>query len=240
VSKATRLGSNFWKLWSASVSANLGDGLAVIAYPWLASAITRDGFKLGLIALATRLPWLLFSLPAGVLTDRLDRRRVIVTMDLARAVITFGVAAMVVAAGDAIEAGNRSADHLFWVLVGAAFLYGSAEVLRDNTAQTILPAIVSRDSLERANGRLWSAEMVMNSFAGPPLAGVLIALALSVPFFVHGGTLLVAAALMLLIAGTSDRSRNQARAPPSGPSSSKASNGCGPTRSSDRWRSPSA
>lgn len=201
MSKLPRLGPNFWKLWSASVSANLGDGLAVIAYPWLASAITRDGFKLGLIALATRLPWLLLSLPAGVLTDRLDRRRVIVTMDIARAIITFGVAAMVVAASDLIEAGSGSADPIFWALVGAAFLYGSAEVLRDNTAQTILPAIVSRDSLERANGRMWSAEMVMNSFAGPPLAGALIALALSVPFFVHGGTLVVAAALMLLIAG---------------------------------------
>jgi MFS family permease len=201
VSKPGRLGPNFWKLWSASVAANLGDGLALIAYPWLASAITRDGFKLGLVALATRLPWLLLSLPAGVLTDRLDRRRVIVTMDVVRAVITFGVAAMVVIAGDAIEAGTGSVDLMYWVLVGAAFIYGSAEVLRDNTAQTILPAIVSRDSLERANGRLWSAEMVMNSFVGPPLAGVLIAIALATPFLAHGGTLVVAAALMLLIAG---------------------------------------
>ena len=70
------LGANYWKLWSASVVSNLGDGVAFIAYPWLASAVTRDPLLIALIAVAQRLPWLVFSLPAGVITDRVDRRKI--------------------------------------------------------------------------------------------------------------------------------------------------------------------
>ena len=200
----TPFGSRYWKLWVASVTSNLGDGLAAIAYPWLASAITRDGFKLGLVALATRLPWLVLSLPAGVITDRVDRRRVIVTMDSARFLLTAAVAVVVAVNADVLGAAESPAPNetlLLAVLVVAAFLLGSAEVLRDNSAQTILPAIVDKDLLEKANGRLWGAEMVMNSFVGPPLAGVRIGVSLALPFFVHSGTFAVAAALVFLIGG---------------------------------------
>jgi MFS family permease len=69
-------GHNYWKLFSASVVSNLGDGIAQIAYPWLASAVTRDPVLIALIAVAQRLPWLIFTLPAGVLTDRLDRKKI--------------------------------------------------------------------------------------------------------------------------------------------------------------------
>lgn len=202
-----RLGAGYWRLWTASVVSNFGDGLAVIAYPWLASAITRDGFKLGLVVLAGRLPWLLFSLPAGVVTDRVDRRRLIVAMDLLRAVITAGVAVMVVANSGWLDPTastpmtGADPDLLLGGVVLASFLLGVAEVFRDNTAQTILPAVVDRSLLERANGRMWSAEMVMNSFVGPPVAGLLIGVALALPFFVHTGAFAVAAVLILWIVG---------------------------------------
>jgi MFS family permease len=202
-----RFGADYWKLWAASVTSNFGDGVSTIAYPWLASAITRDGFKLGLVVLATRLPWLLFSLPAGVITDRVNRKHLMVAMDVARFVITIGVAFIVLAKSAALEdpaltsglAGNQ--DLLLAVVVLAAFLLGTAEVLRDNTAQTMLPAIVDKELLEKANGRMWGAEMVMNSFAGPPAAGFLIAVSLALPFFVDAGTFAVAAALVFLIGG---------------------------------------
>jgi MFS family permease len=202
-----RFGADYWKLWAASVTSNFGDGVSTIAYPWLASAITRDGFKLGLVVLATRLPWLLFSLPAGVITDRVNRKHLMVAMDVARFVITIGVASIVLAKSAALEdpaltsglAGNQ--DLMLAVVVLAAFLLGTAEVLRDNSAQTMLPAIVDKALLEKANGRMWGAEMVMNSFAGPPAAGFLIAVSLALPFFVDAGTFAVAAALVFLIGG---------------------------------------
>lgn len=125
-------------------------------------------------------------------------------MDGVRAVITLGVAVIVVLNTAALQAGtmtDSTADLLLGAVILAAFLVGIAEVLRDNTAQTILPAVVDKVMLERANGRLWGAEMVMNSFVGPPVAGVLIGLALAVPFFAHSATFTVAGALILWISG---------------------------------------
>lgn len=205
-----RLGAGYWKLWTASVGTNLGDGLALIAFPWLASLITRDGFKLGLVGLAARLPWLVVSLPAGVVTDRLDRRQVMVAADLARMAVMATVAALVVAYSDRL--GDPAPENLLLGgLLLAVFALGCAEVLRDNAAQTILPAIVEPAQLERANGRLWGAEMVMNSFVGPPLAGVLIGLGLALPFLAHALALGMAAVLMMSLTGSFRPERGEGR-----------------------------
>ncbi len=191
--------------------SNLGDGVATVAYPWLASALTRNPVHIAAVALVTRLPWLLFSLPAGVITDRVDRRRLAAWMDVFRFVFTLGIALAVLATQDelsspeGIAAGTASppgvAGLLLALVYAAGLLLGTAEVFRDNAAQTLMPAIVDKKNLERANGRLWGAEMVMNSFLGPPLAGVLIAFTFSLPFFLDAGTFAVAAALVFLIAG---------------------------------------
>jgi MFS family permease len=204
-----KLGVNYWRLWTASVISNLGDGVAIIAYPWLASAVTRNGLLIGLIAVAQRLPWLVFTLPAGVLTDRLDRRKSMVSMDLIRAALTVVVGFTVLArqgvlpAPEEIEAGLELTTDatLYTVLLLASLFFGFAEVLRDNAAQTILPAIVEPRGLEKANGQMWGVEMVANSFAGPPLGSLLIGIAFSVPFFFDAGTFAVAAALVWLISG---------------------------------------
>lgn len=205
----TRLGGNYWRLWSASLSTNLGDGIAIIAYPWLASAVTRNPMLIALIPVAQRIPWLVFTLPAGVITDRLDRRRIIVGMDLVRAVLTFGVAGAVLAASPRLPSMAELVGGidlptdmvLYAVLLVASLLFGMAEVLRDNSAQTFLPAIVDKRHLERANANLWGAELVANSFVGPPLGSALLAVGFAVPFLVNGGVLAVSAALVLLIAG---------------------------------------
>ena len=86
-----RLGANYYKLMAASTISNLGDGIGVIAYPWLASAVTRNPILIAGVAAAQRLPWLLFTLPAGVITDRNDRRRLMVGSNVARAFLTLGV-----------------------------------------------------------------------------------------------------------------------------------------------------
>jgi MFS family permease len=205
----TKLGGRYWRLWAASVTSNLGDGIAAIAYPWLASAVTRNAVLIALIAVAQRLPWLLFTLPAGVITDRLDRRRIMVWMDLTRFAITLVVAAAVLGTESRLPAPEQLASGVdvqtdvavYMVLALAALLLGFAEVLRDNSAQTILPALVEPEQLEKANGNLWGAEMVMNSFVGPPVGSVLLGIGFALPFFVDGGTFFVAAALVFLIAG---------------------------------------
>src|SRR5690606_1171311 len=102
-------------------------------------------------------PWLLFSLPAGVITDRVDRKRLMVTMDIVRCLITLGVAFVVLANRAGLESGGVAPDEnlVLGAILLAALLLGSAEVLRDNAAQTILPSIVGKDVLEKANGRMW-------------------------------------------------------------------------------------
>jgi MFS family permease len=204
----TRLGANYWKLWSGSVSSNFGDGIAAVAYPWLASTLTRDPLAIALVGLATRLPWLLFTLPAGVITDRVDRRRLVMWMDIVRFAITLGVAVTVVVNQSTLVrpaeldgATPQSSVFLLAVLYASALALGIAEVFRDNSAQTLLPAIVDKSQLERANGRLWGAEAAMNQFAGPVAAGALLAAAFSLPFFVNAGTFAVAAAMTLLVIG---------------------------------------
>ena len=95
MSDGPRLGSNYWKLWWASVVSNFGDGLAAVAYPWLVTAVLRNPLQIALIGVAQRLPWLVFTLPAGVITDRVDRRRLVANMDVVRLIITTGVAGFV-------------------------------------------------------------------------------------------------------------------------------------------------
>ena len=206
------LGSNYWKLWTASVISNFGDGISIVAYPWLASAVTRNPLHIALVGVATRIPWLLFTLPAGVITDRADRKKLVVAMDALRALITFGVALVVLAnqgvlpSPEQLEGGLVPAVAnpalLLTTIYVSALLLGMAEVLRDNAGQTLMPSVVEKDQLEKANGRLWGAEMVMNSFVGPPLAGVLLAIAFALPFFVDAVTFAVSAAILALLVGS--------------------------------------
>lgn len=189
---------SFRLLFSASAVSNLGDGISALAFPWLATLITRDPALIALVAFATRLPWLLFAIPAGVLTDRADRRRLMVQADILRLILTAGVIGLIMA----IPA-LPVADHpgrAIAVLSGLAFLLGAAEVVRDNAAQTVLPSIVPKSDLERANGQLWSVEQVMGAFVGPPLAGVLIAVAVPAPFVVDALSFGLAAWLIWMIA----------------------------------------
>ncbi|MCP4964007.1 MAG: MFS transporter, partial [bacterium] len=202
-----RLGASYYKLFGASTISNLGDGVGIIAYPWLASAVTRNGFLIALVAVVQRLPWLFFTLPAGVITDRNDRRKLMIGSSWARSVLTLLVAGAVLArqgeliGPDQLEVGAAvNNDYLLYgIVLVATFLLGIAEVLYDNTAQTFMPAVVHSSNLEKANGRLWSMEQVTNTFAGPPLGALLLVIAFSTPFFFDAATFAVSAVLITLI-----------------------------------------
>ncbi len=181
---------NYRLLFTAGALTNLGDGLILLALPWLATLLTQDPVAIGAVAAAGRFPWLLFALPAGVVIDRTDKRKLIASADLLRAGIVSAIL---------ILALNEPAPGAIWVLAGLAFLLGSAEVLRDNAAQTILPSIVEHDDLETANGQLWSVEQLTGQFIGPPLAGVLIAVGIGFPFGLDVAMLVLAAGLVWLI-----------------------------------------
>lgn len=187
-----RLDSRYWRVWGAVAGSKLGDGLVSLAFPWMASLMTRDALAISGVALATRLPWLVFSLQAGALGDRFDRRRLMVSANAVRAVIAGLTTAAVL-----LDVMTLPALYL------AAFALGMCEVLFDNTTQSLLPSLVPRDRLERANGTLVGAHMVIADFVARPLAGAVIGVALSLPFAIDAVTAAIAAALVASIRGTS-------------------------------------
>lgn len=191
---------------TASAMTNLADGIAVVAWGWIASLLTRDAFLVALVPVALRLPWFLLALPAGLVTDRVDRRKLILRMDALRGLAFAGAAAALWLALPLTPAPAEGVSNpaLYWSLLVAAFMVGGAEVFRDNAAQTMLPALVPSDTLERANGQLWSAELLTNALIGPALGAFLIGVWLPLAF---GLNALAYAMAMLLVAGVAGNFR---------------------------------
>ena len=189
---------NYRLLFSASAVSNLGDGVSALALPWLASLITRDPMLIATVAFATRLPWFLCSIPAGVITDRYDRKHLMVGADILRMILTAGLVVCALTIPQPAPAG--AAFTAILMVSGLAFLLGLAEVVRDNAAQTVLPSVVAKSDLERANGQLWSIEQIMGAFIGPPLAGFLIAWAVPAPFVLDTLSFALAAGMVFFIA----------------------------------------
>lgn len=185
---AVPLGPTYTRLWSATALSNVGDGIRAAAFPLLAASLTSSPVLVSGIAVAGLLPGLMFGLVAGVVADRVNRRALVLAMDIVRTVLLIGLV-VVIATGQAT----------IWAVYVVAFVSGLASVLRDTTAGTLLPSIVARDQLDRANGRMVTAEIAGNEFAGPPLGGYLFGVAVALPFAVNGGTLAIAAALMASI-----------------------------------------
>ena len=202
------LGGNYRKLFAATTISNLGDGVSLIAYPWLATAVTRNPLLIALVAVVQRLPWLLFTLPAGVITDRNDRRRLMIGANTIRFVLTALVALAVLARAARSRRPTRSTRwsapqwFLYLVLLVATLLLGTCEVLHDNSAQTFLPAVVDDADLEQANGQMYSAEIVANQFVGPPLASLLLATGFVLPILFDAGSFAAAAGLVFTIVAT--------------------------------------
>jgi MFS family permease len=179
------LGPRYWKLWTSSAMANLGDGIFQVAVALLAVRLTHSPILISSVALAARLPWLFLALPAGAWADRLDRRRTMMRMNAIRV----GLLAFLAMA----EASGAASIPLLCVV---SLGLGCAEVLFDTSAQTLMPAVVPAEDLSQANGRLFAVETTMNQFVGPPLGGALVAVSVALAVGLSAG--LYAAALLAL------------------------------------------
>jgi MFS family permease len=200
-----RLGLPFWRLWSASSLSNLADGLVKIALPLVAVTLTDSPALVAGVTLAVTLPWLLFALPAGALADRVDRRLAMVTANVVRAAAVAVLAVTLVL-------GLESSPAAIWALYAVALLLGTAETVYDTCAQSILPQVVSRDLLPRANGRLIAAELTANEFVGPPLGGLLVAAGVAAAFATPAALWAAAVGALLLLRGNFAVPRTEERA----------------------------
>src|SRR5947209_17958534 len=87
-SKQTRkFNSDFWKYWTGQTISNLGSSITLFALPLLVYKLSGSALDLGVGAAATFLPYLLFGLVRGAWTDRVDRKRMMISTDIARALI---------------------------------------------------------------------------------------------------------------------------------------------------------
>jgi len=193
------LGSRFWRVWAAAGISSVGDGVRAAALPLLAAGLTHRPLAVASVTVFEGLPWALFALIAGALVDRLDRRKVMGIADLCR-FVTVGLVALAVAT-----------DHAsIPLLCAAGFALGTAQTMFDNASQAILPNVVEQPQLERANSRLATIQILSESFAGPPLGAALFVGLAALPFLVDSASFLVAALLVLTLAGSY-------RAPRTGP-----------------------
>ncbi|GAB3119338.1 MFS transporter [Streptomyces calidiresistens] len=185
------LGRSYRLLWTASGLSNLADGVAKLALPLAAAQLTRSPAAVAGVVLALTLPWLLFALPVGVFVDRLDRRRLMLGANLLRGALLALLVAAVALGLDSI-----------WALYAIALGLGTAETVYDTAAQSILPRVVRRDQLSRANGRLYAVELSANEFVGPPLSGFLVAAGVIAAFAAPGVLWLVAVVVLWPMRGS--------------------------------------
>jgi predicted MFS family arabinose efflux permease len=180
-----RMGTSFRWLVGSAWAGNLGDGIGLAAGPLLVATQTSDPFLVAMAGLLQRLPWLLFGLYAGVLADRIDRRLLVIAVDLMRA-------AVLVVLTIALVTGTVDVA----VVLVTMFLLGTAEVFVDTTTGTLLPMVVAEGDLGVGNARLMTAGITMNQLVGPALGAVLFAAGTAWPFVVHAVCLALGALLV--------------------------------------------
>lgn len=153
---------------------NLADGVTKIAFPLMATTLTKSPIQISAISLTLTLPWLLAALHVGVLVDRVDRRKLLWLANIARVIVVLGVLA-------ANAAGVVTLPLLY---IGGLTL-GVAEVIALTAATAVVPDAVAPPGRQRINTWMAGAETVCNEFAGPLLGGLLVVVGAS---FALGGT----------------------------------------------------
>ncbi len=187
----SRLGRDFRWLFGASLTTNIGDGIAVAAGPLLMAAQTRDPGVVALALLVQRLPYLLLGPYVGVLADRVDRRRVMIVVNVLRSLVVASLGVTIV----------TERVNVVVVLV-TLFLLGTAEVFADITASTLLPMVVSKPDLGVANARIVSGFVTANQLVGPAIGALLFAVGMAVPFGVQALCMALGAVLLSRMART--------------------------------------
>ncbi|HZM79972.1 MAG TPA: MFS transporter [Candidatus Limnocylindrales bacterium] len=180
-----RLGTSYRWLLSSSWVTNLSDGVAMAAGPLLVASLTTDPFLVALAALLRWAPPLVFGLSAGVLSDRLNRRRIVLAANGFRVLV---LAALVVL----MVTGHVTAS----LALAALGLLATAEVFADNTSATLAPMLVHRNDLAIANARIQTGFITLNQLAGPPIGATLFAAGTVLPFVAQ--TVIVMAGVLLV------------------------------------------
>ncbi|RFU37635.1 MFS transporter [Actinomadura logoneensis] len=176
------MGARYELLFAAYLTSSFGNWIYKVALPLLVLHRTGSALQTGAVYTLEYAPFLLLSIPGGVLADRFPRRWVLVAGDLGAGLVAAALALVVVAHGP------------LWTIYAAAFLLACAEPVYHPAFQSVIPEIAPPGRLGAANARLYGGDNLLN-LLGPVLAGGLVALV------GHGPTILLDAATFLVSAG---------------------------------------
>jgi MFS family permease len=178
---------DFALLWTGMTVSLLGDGIFVVAQAWQVYDLDNDPVALSIVGTAWTLGMVAFLLTGGVVTDRIERRHVLVAADVVRgaAVATMGVLALT----GAIE---------IWHLVALSVFMGVGEAFFGPAFGAIVPEVVARDQLVQANALDQLVRQAAMRLAGPALGGAVVAaVGVGSAFVVDAATFALSAACVL-------------------------------------------
>lgn len=184
------LAPGFGRMYAATATSDMADGLGRAALPLVAAAYTRQPLLISGLVTFAFLPWLLFALPSGALVDRLDRRTAMAAANTVRAIASLTLAALLLWHAGGIVALNA-----------VSFALGVAETVYDSAVRALLPQVVPREQFDRANSLVTVEETLGESFFGAPLGSAMFAATAALPFLFNSAGFIVAVVLILGLRG---------------------------------------
>lgn len=180
----------FLLLWTASTSSYFASWALKLALPLIAARMTSSPLLVSGVTFSLMLPWLLFGLLAGTVTDRFDRRHIL----LSATVLRLGTLGLLILAA-ALQAIS------LLLLYGAALVLGITETLTETATTALIPHIVPHRLLERANALLLGMQQLLEVIA-LPVGGMLAAAGLALAAELGGTGYVVALLTLLLLRGS--------------------------------------
>lgn len=178
---------DYMLLWSGQVVSNMGSQVSQLAFPLFILLLTHSPVQAGLAVALRAFPYLIFSLPAGALIDRWDRKRVMILCDSGRALALGSIPF-------ALAFGLLTVAQLFAV----SFVEGTLFVFFNIAEVACLPRVVSKEQLPQANAQNLATEGI-TTLVGPPVSGVLYSIAASLPFLADAVSYLVSVLSLVFI-----------------------------------------
>ncbi len=178
---------DFRLLWSGMCVSLLGDGVFLVAIAWQAYELSNAPTALSLVGIAMTVPTIVFLLIGGVVSDRIDRRKVMLAADLGRGLLV-GVLAVLSLTG-ALE---------LWHMVALVAGYGAAAAFFGPAFDAITPEVLPEEELAQANALDQLVRPAMLRLAGPAIGGLLIsAVGVGAAFALDAASFAVSAAAVL-------------------------------------------
>ncbi|HTX31473.1 MAG TPA: MFS transporter [Solirubrobacteraceae bacterium] len=180
---------NFALLWAGMTVSLLGDGIYFVAVIWETLRLSDTAMAVSLVGLAWTLPMVGFLLLGGTLSDRVERRRVLLWASLVQALAIGAIGIL-----------ETTAAIQLWSLLLLVALYGAAQAFFLPAFEAVIPMLVSPDQLAEASALDQFVRPLSFQLVGPALGGVLIAVAgTGAAFLLDAGTFVVAVATLLVM-----------------------------------------